>query len=68
VAAGRRLPSLEHGGAFEFFGAAAAHADQVMVVPVGFTAELEAASPFREFEFLQQPHGAQQPQAAIHGG
>jgi hypothetical protein len=68
VAAGRRLPSLEHGGAFEFFGAATAHTDQVMVVTVGFTAEFEAATPFREFQFLQQPHGAQQPQAAVHGG
>jgi hypothetical protein len=68
IAAGRHLSSLEHGGAFEFLGAATAHADQVMVVTVGFTAEFEAAPAFGEFEFLQQPHGAQQPQAAVDGG
>ena len=68
IAAGRHLSSLEHCGAFEFLGAATAHADQVMVVTVGFTAELEAAPAFGEFEFLQQPHGAQQPQAAVDGG
>jgi hypothetical protein len=68
IAAGRCLSGLEHGGAFEFLGAATTHANQVMVVTVGFTAELEAAPTFREFEFLQQPHGAQQPQAAVNGG
>ena len=68
IAASRHLSSLEHRGAFEFLGAATAHADQVMVVTVGFTAELEAAPAFGEFEFLQQPHGAQQPQAAVNGG
>jgi hypothetical protein len=68
IAAGRHLSSLEHRDAFEFLGAATAHADQMMVVAVGFTAELEAASAFGEFEFLQQPHGAQQPQAAVDGG
>jgi hypothetical protein len=68
ITAGRHLSSLEHGGAFEFLGAATAHAYQVMVVTVGFTAELEAASAFGKFEFLQQPHGAQQPQAAVDGG
>ena len=68
ITAGRHLSGLEHGGAFEFLGAATAHAYQVMVVTVGFTAELEAASAFGKFEFLQQPHGAQQPQAAVDGG
>jgi hypothetical protein len=68
MAAGRHLASLEHGGALEFLGAATAHTDEVMVVPVGFTAELEASPAFCQFEFLQQSHGAQQPQAAIHGG
>ena len=68
MAIGRRLSSLEHGGTFEFLRAATAHADQVMVVTVGFTAEFEAAAAFGEFQFLQQPHGAQQPQAAVHGG
>ncbi len=59
MAVGRRISSLEHGGTFEFLRVATAHADQVMVVTVGFTAELEAAPAFGEFEFLQQPHGAQ---------
>lgn len=68
MAAGRHLASLEHGGAFEFLGVTTAHTDEVMVVTVGFTAELEAAPAFCQFEFLQQPHGAQQPQAAVHGG
>ncbi len=68
MAVGRRISSLEHGGTFEFLRAATAHADQVMVVTVGFPAEFEAAAAFGEFQFLQQPHGAQQPQAAVHGG
>ncbi len=68
MAVGRRLSSLEHGATFKFFRAATAHADQVMVVTVGFPAEFEAAAAFGEFQFLQQPHGAQQPQAAIHRG
>ncbi len=59
MAVGRRISSLDHGGTFKFLSAATAHTNQVMVVTVGFTAELEAAPAFGEFEFLQQPHGAQ---------
>jgi len=68
MAVGRRVSSLKHGGTFKFLRAATAHADQVMVVPVGCPADFEAAAAFGEFQFLQQPHGAQQPQAAVHGG
>ena len=68
MAAGRRLARRQHLGIFKLFGAATAHTHQVMVVAMGITGQLKAASPFGQLQLLQQAHGAEQPQGAIHRG
>jgi hypothetical protein len=54
--AGGPFAGYEHVVAFKFFGLAAAHADQVVVVPVGVPGQLEAAATIGEFELLEELH------------
>ena len=64
----RRVTSREHGFAFKFFRASAAHTDQMVMVPVGISGQLKAPASLRKLKLLKQPHGTQQTQGAIHGG
>jgi len=56
----------QHGGILELLGAAAAHADQMVVIAVTGPDQLEAAPPLRQLQLLEEAHGAEQPQGAIH--
>ncbi len=67
MAFGRLQASLQHRGVFKFLGVAAAHADQVVVIPMVIPRQLKAAA-FGVVELLQAPHRAEQPQGAIHRG
>lgn len=58
----------QHHGTLELLGAPATHTDQVMVIAVGITGQLEATPPFGQFQFPQQLHRTEQPQGAVHGG
>ena len=63
VGTGRQFAAL-----LELDDAAAAHADQVVMVPVGLAGQLEATPSLRQLELLQQTHRTEQPQGAVHGG
>ena len=65
---GSLLAGLQHLGVLKLFGAAAAHAHQVVMVAVGIAGQLKAASPLRKLQLLQQAHRAQQAQGAVHRG
>jgi hypothetical protein len=39
----------------------------MVVITVGITGQLVAPATFREFQFLEQAHGTQEPQGAVHG-
>jgi len=62
------VSGLEHGFRFEFLRAATAHAHQMVVITTGIAGELEPATTLRQLQLLEQPHGGEQPQGAIHGG
>ena len=68
MAARGLLPRLEHRRIFKFLSAAAAHAHQMVMVAMGVTGQLKAAPTLGQLQLLQQPHGAQQPQGAVHRG
>ena len=68
MAARGLLPRLEHRRIFKFLSAAAADTHQMVVVAVGITGQLKAASTLGQLEFLEQAHRTEQPQGAVHRG
>ena len=62
------LPRHQHRRILELLRTTATHAHEVVVVAVGIGGQFVAPPSLRQLQFLEQPHGTQQSQGAIHRG